>query len=126
MKALAKTAGIIVLVAFALMAGSVVCFASAQVAPMGDCGNGMANAVSMCPFMSVSVPAVTNVPTVALLVAFFLTVLVAFGFSIDDGYARKFFAYAEGWARDLAPGRRFDVVISMISDGVLHARTFGF
>ena len=129
MNAPLKTAGMIALVAFALMAGSVICFASGQASVMSDCGGSMAPA-GMCPFMSVSVPVITNavfaIRTLGLVVVLFFAARLLLRHSIADDYAKKFFIIARERKRNPVIGRRADAVLNLISDGILHSRVFGF
>jgi hypothetical protein len=46
--------------------------------------------------------------------------------SFGNGYTEKFFAVLHERMRDLAVGRRSDIVLNLISDGILHSRVFGF
>ncbi len=129
MKASEKILGVVVLTAFVLIAGSVVCFASGQANMMSNCGNSMATG-AMCPFMSISVPAVANTLTAARVLGFMVALLLVVGFvlksSFENGYADRFFAMAHERRRDFAVGRRSDVVLNLISDGILHSRVFGY
>jgi len=125
MKVSGRIIGIIVLVSFALMAGSVVCFASGQANVMDNCGNGMTTG-AICPFMSATVQAIANTSSAARilgLVALLLIVGFVSRHSSEDGRAEKFLAIAR--ERDPATGRRSDVVLNLISDGILHSRVFG-
>jgi hypothetical protein len=129
MKVSEKAIGIVVLVTFVLMAGSVICSASGQANMMNDCGNGMTTG-AMCPFMSISVPAVTNTATATRVLGIMVALLLVVGFvvksSFENGYADKFFAMARERTRDSAIGRHFDAVLNLISDGILHPRAFGY
>ena len=126
MKVSEKAIGIVVLVAFTLMAGSVICFASGQASVMNTCGNGSVSG-AICPFMSASVSAVANTSSVARILGLVAALLLVVGFtlrsSFENGHAEKLFAFAR--ERDLAIGRRSDVVLNLISDGILHSRVFG-
>ena len=132
MKVSEKAIGIVVLVAFTLMAGSVICFASGQANMMDTCGNGGVSG-AMCPFMSVSVSAVANTSPATrifgLVAALLLVVGFVFKFSSENGYANKLVALSGDGVherRDLAIGRRSDTILNLISDGVLHSRVFGY
>ena len=124
-----KIFGVVVLIAFALTAVSVVCSATAQASVMGDCGNGMAPA-AICPFMSASVPAVVGVSPImkvlGLMMALGAAAIFMFGFSFANDRAKKLFISAYERKRDVVTGRRTDTVLNLISDGILHARVFNF
>ena len=128
MKISGRIVGMIVLAAFTLMAGSVICFASGQASMMDNCGNGMTTG-AVCPFMSVSVQAVADASTVTRVLGLVVALLFVVGFalksSFENDYAEKFFTVAHERTRDSAIGRRSDVVLSLISDGILHSRVFG-
>jgi hypothetical protein len=115
-----------VLVIFLLVAGSVACLAATQGMPMAaNCGGGMASAAA-CPFMTVSIPAVTA-GLVARNLILVIGLLVAIGFSVSvardiDASNKRLFVFAR--AGDAPTGRRSDVVLDLISRGVLHSRVF--
>jgi hypothetical protein len=129
MKVSEKVIGMVALIAFTLMAGSVICLASGQANMMNSCGNGMTTGV-VCPFMSVSVQAIASTSTVTRVLGFVVALLLVVGFviksSFENGHADGFFAMAHERTRDSAVGRRSDVVLNLISDGVLHSRVFGY
>ncbi len=129
MKVSEKVIGMVALVAFTLMAGSVICLASGQANMMNSCGNGMTTG-AVCPFMSVSVQAIANTSTVTRILGFVVALLLVVGFVIrsffENGHADEFLAMAHEQARNSLIGRRSDVVLNLISDGVLHSRVFGF
>lgn len=118
-----KSIGIVLLVAFALLASSVVCLASSQVGVMNDCSAGHGGAVAACPFMSVSIPAlVTGATLVLLAFAIFLAIAVISGKQELAGIS--FASYERRRVRSRAAF--FDPVISLISRGVLHSRVYSF
>jgi hypothetical protein len=129
MASLRKILGILVFVAFALMAGSVVCLVTAQASVMGGCGGGM-GAAAMCPFMSASVPAVTSATATMKTLGLVLALFFAVGFAIKTSalniYNGKIFAFARQRKGDLPIGQRSNVVLNLISEGVLHSRVFDF
>ncbi len=117
------------LFAFALTAGSVVCFASGQASVMHDCGDGMQTAAA-CPFMSVSVPAIANITT-AMKVLGFVTMLILimgfiFGLLTGNNRVKKYLIFAYERKRDAVIGWCSDIVLNLISSGILHSRVFGF
>lgn len=129
MNASLKIVGTIALVAFVLMAGSVICFASGQASVMSNCGDSMAP-TAMCPFMSVSVPAVTNaifsMKLLGFVVALFFVAWFMFRHSFGDDYAKKLSLVTRERKRNSVIGRYSDIVLNLISDGILHSRVFGF
>jgi len=129
MKVSEKIIGIVALVAFMLMAGSVICVASGQASMMDACGNGMTTG-AMCPFMSVSIPAIANTSVATRILGLVAALTLIIGFviksSVENGYANKFFAMAHERTRNSAIGRHSDVVLNLISDGILHSRVFGY
>ena len=123
--AIAATA---ILFTFLLMAASVVCLASGAASAMNDCGSeGSAmGTAALCPFMSVSVPAVASVMRVFGVVAVLIgTAAAALWFFLADRYAENFFMFMRQRRRDFPDAAHADVVLNLISDGILHARVFG-
>lgn len=119
-----KVIGIFALVAFALLASSAVCLASAQVSAMNDCSTTHGGAAPMCPFMSVSVPAVAIGVTLAGLVAVVLSLIIQAAASKQNFSQVSFARYERRRAGSRAAF--FDPVTSLISRGVLHSRIYSF
>ncbi len=117
--------GIFILVIFTAMAGSVICLAMAQAS---DCGGNMQPA-AMCPFMSVSIPAVANgisgVKVLNLVILLVVAVGTALGFFLIDR-SKKLFISAYERKREISIGTHANIVLNLISDGILHSRIFSF
>jgi hypothetical protein len=127
MQSARKMIGSLVLAAFVLVAGSVICLASGQPGVMSDCGNQMSGA-AMCPFMSASIPAVAAASlgetAAVLLVLALVFVAVA---AVREDSSREAIAlsrYRHG--PDLPPVSFLNSTLKLISQGVLHSRVFSF
>jgi len=127
MKTSQKLIGIVVLTAFALMAGSVVCLASGQPAVMSDCGSGMTTA-TMCPFMSASIPTIAAASftkaAVTVLVLMLVFVAVAAYFEIVRRTSSTLSRYRRSPNRP--PVSFLNATLRLISRGILHSRVFCF
>jgi len=121
--------GIAVLSVFLLMAGSVVCLASSQASTMVNCGNNMGTG-AICPFMSASVPAVASASSAMKVLALTTALVVLIGFAAshlaEDNDARKFHLFSRQRNSELPLGVQSNVVLGLISDGILHSRVFRF
>lgn len=116
----------LVLAAFALVAGSVVCLASGQPSVMVDCGNQMSEA-TICPFMSVALPTIATA-SLGKEVVLILTVVLA-GIAvvrIIEADQRQDATLSRYWdSPDSPPISFLNFTVRLISQGVLHSRVFG-
>ena len=119
--------GVAALAMFALMAGSVICFASGMPAAMADCG-GQMSAAAVCPFMSVSVPAVTKAAPGNETAMMFLVLVLAMAVGFGAILSRQDAAPQRPGAHQFQgpPLSFLDSVIRLISAGILHARVFAW
>ncbi len=122
-----KALGIIIFVSFAAVTASVLCLASAQPGAMENCGD-MQGTPTVCPFMSVSIPAVPN--AYGSFMRQFATIL-AFGalaaaFFVRNGKDRldKLLLYIKAGRSTELYGRQANPILSLLSRGILHPRVF--
>lgn len=127
---LRKSFGILILFAFIGMALSVVCLASLPMNAMDNCPNGGMGA-TLCPFMSASVPAIVNATPSVRTIAFALSLV--FALFLVSGLFLKNRHYLAGVPTFIRRQREkgfstnvFNVVLELISNGILHPRIFAF
>ena len=118
-----KIIGISALVAFVLLASSAVCLASVQVSAMNDCSTGHGAAAAVCPFMSVSIPAIATGATLAIVI---ILLFVAIETIVDTQALAGISFQTYNRRRTGFHASSFGPVISLISRGVLHSRVYDF
>lgn len=116
------------LIAFALVAISVVCLASGQPTVMSDCGNQMTG-FALCPFMSASLPMITVAflgKEMAAIIAIVLLVVVA-AFAAAHRFHFKEMTSVYSRRNSERPSLSFlNPTLRLISQGILHSRVFDY
>lgn len=135
MQGLRKTFGLMATVAFLLFAGSVICLASGQPIAMTHCGDQMPSTATaaVCPYMSVSIPAINATAFGKDLASLLLIVIVA-AFAVALPYARNnngndratLIARSYTLRQGAPPASYLNATLDLISKGVLHSRIYGF
>lgn len=123
------------MVAFLLFTGSVICLASGQPTAMTHCGDQMpsATAEAVCPYMSVSIPAI-GANAFGRDLASLLLVVIVVALAVALPYARNnngndraaLIARSYALRQGAPPISYLNATLDLISKGVLHSRIYGF
>jgi hypothetical protein len=127
MQGFQKTISGLVLAAFFLVTVSVICLASGQPSAMTDCGHQI-SAGMMCPFMSVSIPAIVTASLGKAMVMILVLVLMFIVVAVVNGndHLERASLFRSRSGTGLPPVSFLNSTLKLISEGVLHPRVFSF